>query len=174
MEFDKEKKDTGRDASEGAATKTRFQQSVADRSLVINNDNTVAPVIIEELDESTITSMKVDMSEFVEAKALQIRKVENIIISNCTIPVMCNPNKTSLESEEQGMSFTVDEEDRLTEQFLNGELTFCEYSSKMDQDVDTEIMENDILRYNLLFRFFLFCFQWKYQDYIHNPIYIYL
>ncbi|XP_071625567.1 general transcription factor 3C polypeptide 3-like [Temnothorax longispinosus] len=40
------------------------------------------------------------------------------------------------------------EEDRLTKQFLNGELTFSEYSSRMDQypDIDLEMTESDASR----------------------------
>ena len=51
--------------------------------------------------------------------------------------------------EDQDMLLTIDEEDQLTKQFLNGELTFSEYSSRMDQDTDLEMIENDTSRYGL-------------------------
>lgn len=139
-----------RELPEKAVMDSKFEKSTANKSLVINNDSTVAPVIIEELDENAINSMDVDISEFVEAKALQIREVENIIIPNYIPSTSCNSNKDASDMEEQDTtSLTVDEEDQLTKQFLNGELTFTEYSSRMDQDVDLETMESDISRYDL-------------------------
>lgn len=124
-------------------------QLMNDNKLVISDDSTVAPVIIEELDENAINSMDVDISEFVEAKALQIQEVENIIPSY-TLSQSCSSIKDLAmdTDQDQDMSLTADEEDRLTKQFLNGELTFCEYSSKMDQDINLEMSENDAPRYN--------------------------
>lgn len=113
----------------------------------ISENNTVAPVIIEELDESAINSMDMDINEFVEAKALQIREVTDII-PNCAFSSLYNSNKDVMDVEDQDTSLTADEEDRLTKQFLNGELTFSEYSSRMDQDIDLETVESDTSRYD--------------------------
>ncbi|XP_011861817.1 PREDICTED: general transcription factor 3C polypeptide 3 [Vollenhovia emeryi] len=111
-----------------------------------SGDGSVAPVIIEELDENAIGSMDVDINEFVEARALQINEVTDVI-PNCTLsPSPCNRTKVTVDTEEQDTSLTADEEDRLTKQFLNGELTFSEYSSRMDQDIDLETIENDASR----------------------------
>lgn len=116
-------------------------------SLAINENSSVAPVIIEELDESAISSMNMDINEFVEAKALQIKEVTDVI-SNTFSPPMYNCNKDNMDAEDQDMSLTADEEDQLTKQFLNGELTFSEYSSRMDQDIDPEMIENDTSKYD--------------------------
>lgn len=129
-----------------AAMEVEFEGSTVSDSLAIS-ENSVAPVIIEELDESAISSMDMDINEFVEAKALQIKEVTDVISNSTFSPSMCNSNKDVADAEDQDTSLTVDEEDRLTKQFLNGELTFSEYSSRMDQDTDLEAIENDTPRY---------------------------
>ncbi|XP_076755892.1 general transcription factor 3C polypeptide 3 isoform X2 [Xylocopa sonorina] len=114
--------------------------------MTVNEGSTIAPVIIEELDENALDNMNVDIAEFVEAKALEIKDIpENVITnvyseqSNCTMDV-------TLEAENQDILLTPEEEDQLTKQFLNGELTFSEYSSRMDQDIDLETAETDSSR----------------------------
>ncbi|XP_076755883.1 general transcription factor 3C polypeptide 3 isoform X1 [Xylocopa sonorina] len=115
-------------------------------NMTVNEGSTIAPVIIEELDENALDNMNVDIAEFVEAKALEIKDIpENVITnvyseqSNCTMDV-------TLEAENQDILLTPEEEDQLTKQFLNGELTFSEYSSRMDQDIDLETAETDSSR----------------------------
>ncbi|XP_018312219.1 general transcription factor 3C polypeptide 3 [Mycetomoellerius zeteki] len=127
------------------AMEVQLEKSTADDSLAVSRNSNVAPVIIEELDESAINSMDMDLNEFVEAKALQIRDVTDVI-PNSTFSLSCNFNKDNMDIEDQDMLLTTDEEDQLTKQFLNGELTFSEYSSRMDQDTDLEMIENDISR----------------------------
>lgn len=148
MERDTNKATINMDVIEEAAMDVEVEKSTVNDSLIINDNSTVAPVIIEELDENAINSMAMDMNEFVEAKALQIQEVKDVI-SNYTPSPSCSSNKDIMDTEEQDMSLTADEEDRLTKQFLNGELTFSEYSSRMDQDIDVETVENDNSRYDL-------------------------
>ncbi|XP_071560838.1 general transcription factor 3C polypeptide 3-like isoform X1 [Temnothorax nylanderi] len=133
------------DVVEKTAMEVEGEKSTADDSLAISENSSVAPVIIEELDESAISSMDMDINEFVEAKALQIKEVTDVI-PNCAFSLSCNYNKDIADAEDQDTSLTADEEDRLTKQFLNGELTFSEYSSRMDQDIDLETIESDASR----------------------------
>lgn len=81
----------------------------------------IAPVIIEELE----SGQDVNMEDFVEASALEIHEVE---MAEEDIEV----------SEEEDSTLTLEEEDKLTKQFLNGELTFSEYSSRMDPEIDAD------------------------------------
>lgn len=134
------------DVSEKAAMEAQVEKSTADNDLAISENSSVAPVIIEELDENAIDSLDMDINEFVEAKALQVKEVPDVI-PNCTFSSSCRCNKDIVDAEDQDTSLTADEEDRLTKQFLNGELTFSEYSSRMDQDIDLETIENDTSRY---------------------------
>jgi len=133
------------DVIEKIAMEVQLEKSTAD-DLAVSGNNNVASVIIEELDESAISSMDMDINEFVEAKALQIRDVTDVIPNSIFSP-SCNFNKDNME--DQDVLLTIDEEDQLTKQFLNGELTFSEYSSRMDQDTDLETIENDTSRYGL-------------------------
>lgn len=148
MECDASKITINMDIIEEAAMDVELEKSTVNDSIVINDDSTVAPVIIEELDEGAINSMDMDINEFIEAKALQIEEVKDII-PNYTPSSSGNSNKDIMDTEDQDMLLTADEEDRLTKQFLNGELTFSEYSSRMDQDIDVEAIENDNSRYDL-------------------------
>ncbi|CAL1681922.1 unnamed protein product [Lasius platythorax] len=148
MECDASKVTINMDIIEEAAMDVELEKSTVDDSLVINDNSTVAPVIIEELDESAINSMDMDINEFVEARALQIQEVKDVI-PNYTSSPSCSSNKDIMDTEDQDMLLTADEEDRLTKQFLNGELTFSEYSSRMDQDIDVETAENDNSRKNI-------------------------
>lgn len=147
MECDASKVTINMDIIEEAAMDVELEKSTVDDSLVINDNSTVAPVIIEELDESAINSMDMDINEFVEARALHIQEVKDVI-PNYTPSPSCSSNKDIMDTEDQDMLLTADEEDRLTKQFLNGELTFSEYSSRMDQDIDVETAENDNSRYD--------------------------
>jgi len=135
------------DIIEKTTMEVELEKSTADDSMVISGNSSVAPVIIEELDESAINSMNMDINEFVEAKALQIREVMDVN-PNSKFSLSCNSNKDNMDVEDQDTSLTADEEDQLTKQFLNGELTFSEYSSRMDQDIDLEMIENDTSRYD--------------------------
>lgn len=116
--------DTNADISDKS---TILIKQTSRENLVI--ESTVAPVIIEELDDDAVKSM--DMNEFVEAKAL---KLEDDTI------IHASSHKDIILSQDQdtAASLTADEEDQLTKQFLNGELTFSEYSSRMDDDRDLD------------------------------------
>ncbi|XP_024880355.1 general transcription factor 3C polypeptide 3-like [Temnothorax curvispinosus] len=134
------------DVVKKTAMEVEREKSTADDSLAISkNSSSVAPVIIEELDESAISSMDMDINEFVEAEVLQIKEVTDVVPNRAFSP-SCNYNKDIVDAEDQDTSLTADEEDRLTKQFLNGELTFSEYSSRMDQDIDLETIESDASR----------------------------
>lgn len=150
MESNAIKEDINTDTPEEATMDVSFGEIAGNNKLIIDDNSTVVPVIIEELDENAINTMDVDMSEFVEAKALQIQEVKNVIIPRYTLSTSCSSSKdVAMDTDqEQDVLLTTDEEDRLTRQFLNGELTFCEYSSKMDQDVESETLENDAPRYD--------------------------
>lgn len=142
---------------ENVTMEVELEPSTENDNLVISNNSTVAPVIIEELDENAINSMDMDINEFVEAQALQIQEVNKTL--NYTAPSSCRSNK-DVDTEDQETSLTPDEEDQLTKQFLNGELTFSEYSSKMDQDIDMETVENGNTRYdltNIIYIHIFFC-----------------
>ncbi|EFN71324.1 General transcription factor 3C polypeptide 3 [Camponotus floridanus] len=134
------------DVVKETAMDVELEKSTVNDNLVIN-DNSNVTVIIEELDENAINSMDMDINEFVEAKALQVQEVKDV--PNYTSSPSCSSNKDIMDAEDQDMSLTADEEEQLTKQFLNGELTFSEYSSRMDQDIDVETIENDNSRKNI-------------------------
>lgn len=112
--------------------------NVAHDDTLIVNKSVLVPVIIEELDESAINDMDVDMGEFVEAKALKYQVIFEKANRNLgpVEPPSINEDKVDttdtdvLEEQETESS----REDQLTQQFLNGELTFTEYSLKMDNN----------------------------------------
>ncbi|XP_043684851.1 general transcription factor 3C polypeptide 3 [Vespula pensylvanica] len=113
--------------------------------MILDHDTNVMPIIIEELDESAINSMDMDMTEFIEAKALEVQDVSETIIPSYTYSRQSSPvNDIVMEIDDQNVLLTAEEEDRLTKQFLNGELTFSEYSSKMDENPELEISDTDI------------------------------
>ncbi|XP_046751387.1 general transcription factor 3C polypeptide 3 [Diprion similis] len=120
------------------------RDSSSESEVIIESDTSLAPVIIEELDQNAITWMDVDMTEFVEAEALEIQEIgdDNNVINpeqkNETVTSKENLNPESTDDPEESDRFHVDEEDRLTKQFLNGELTFSEYSLRMDEGIETE------------------------------------
>ncbi|XP_011298657.1 general transcription factor 3C polypeptide 3 isoform X2 [Fopius arisanus] len=97
----------------------------------------IAPVIIEELEEGQMVDMDVDIDEFVEASALEIHEVETI--EELPDPAVMTHADIDLElsEEDEGLDSVLspEEEDKLTKQFLNGELTFTEYSSRMDHGI---------------------------------------
>lgn len=117
-------------------------------SVMIDEGSLLAPVIIEELDESAITSMDVDMTEFVEAKALKFQDIQDNDLSSeeCSKDSQENSTLAAADDPEESDRLPVDEEDRLTKQFLNGELTFSEYSSRMDRGIDSEPTELESVR----------------------------
>lgn len=114
--------------------------------MAFDEKSAIAPVIIEELDESALNNMNVDITEFIEAQALEIEDVPQNVISNVYSRQSTSAMDITTEEEDHDLLITADEEDQLTKQFLNGELTFSEYSSRMDQDVDLETAEFDFSR----------------------------
>ncbi|XP_036144134.1 uncharacterized protein LOC105834969 isoform X2 [Monomorium pharaonis] len=148
MECNTNKENLNIDVVEKTVMEVEFavEKSINNDSLVINDNSSVASVIIEELDESAINSMDMDINEFVEARALEIKEVADVIPNYSIFSPSCNSNKDVVDVEDQDTTLTADEEDQLTKQFLNGELTFSEYSSRMDQDIDQETIENDTFR----------------------------
>lgn len=114
--------------------------------MAFDEKSAIAPVIIEELDENALNNMNVDMTEFIEAQALEIEDVPQNVISDVYSRQSTSAMDITTEEEGHDLLITADEEDQLTKQFLNGELTFSEYSSRMDQDVDLETAELDFSR----------------------------
>ena len=106
-----------------------------DDPLVANRKSVLAPVIIEELDESAINEMNMDIGEFVEAKALKFQAVSEKINRSLGPVEPPSINEDAIDiidiAEEQD-TVEASREDQLTQQFLNGKLTFTEYSLKMD------------------------------------------
>ncbi|XP_076233596.1 general transcription factor 3C polypeptide 3 [Calliopsis andreniformis] len=113
---------------------------------IVNEKSALAPVIIEELDENALSNMDVDMTEFVEAKALEIKDISQNVVPDIYSEQSSSITDVTVDTENQEVLLTTDEEDQLTKQFLNGELTFSEYSSRMDQDIDLETTEIDSTR----------------------------
>ena len=109
----------------------------------VNEESTLASVIIEELDENALSKMNVDMAEFVEARALEMKDITPDVVSDVYSEQSNSAMDVTADVEDQDILLTTEEEDRLTKQFLNGELTFSEYSSRMDQDIDAETVEAD-------------------------------
>lgn len=114
--------------------------------MAFDEKSAIAPVIIEELDENALNNMNVDITEFIEAQALEIEDVPQNVISDVYSRQSTSGMDITTEEEDHDLLITADEEDQLTKQFLNGELTFSEYSSRMDQDVDLETAEFDFSR----------------------------
>lgn len=114
--------------------------------MAFDEKSAIAPVIIEELDENALNNMNVDMTEFIEAQALEIEDVPQNVISDVYSRQSTSAMDITTEEEDHDLLITADEEDQLTKQFLNGELTFSEYSSRMDQDIDLETAEFDFSR----------------------------
>lgn len=121
-------------------------QKLKDKNMAFDEKSAIAPVIIEELDENALNNMNVDMTEFIEAQALEIEDVPQNVISDVYSRQSTSAMDITTEEEGHDLLITADEEDQLTKQFLNGELTFSEYSSRMDQDVDLETAELDFSR----------------------------
>lgn len=133
-----------RNADESTAELTDLPRSSGE-SLVAEN-GFVAPIVIEELDESAVCAMNVDMNEFVETTALHVRELTDVCPPSTSRDSVA---RDGFDAEDRDASLTADEEDCLTKQFLNGELTFTEYSSRMDRDVDVETMDLDDARRNV-------------------------
>ncbi|XP_076638153.1 general transcription factor 3C polypeptide 3 isoform X3 [Colletes latitarsis] len=120
-----------------------LSSSACKDNMTLNETSTIASVIIEELDENALSNMNVDMTEFVEANALEIKDLTQDIIPDTYSEQSSSVMDVTIDVEDQDILLTADEEDKLTKQFLNGELTFSEYSLQMDQGVDVETLETD-------------------------------
>ncbi|XP_043485979.1 general transcription factor 3C polypeptide 3-like isoform X1 [Polistes fuscatus] len=121
----------------------KSNEQMKENIMILEHDKNAMPIIIEELDENAIDSMDMDMTEFKEAKALKVHDVSETIISS----YMCSQEGSSvndilMEIDDQNMILI--EEERLTKQFVNGEVTFSEYSSKIIETPDPEISDIDI------------------------------
>ncbi|KAK2580192.1 hypothetical protein KPH14_012456 [Odynerus spinipes] len=113
--------------------------------VIIDHDSNAIPIIIEELDESAINSMDMDMTEFIEANALEVQDMSEAILPSYTCSQPSSPgNDIVMDIDDRNVLLTPEEEDRLTKQFLNGELTFSEYSSRMDEAPDLEVSDMDV------------------------------
>lgn len=108
-------------------------------SFIMDDSAVLAPVEIELLDPTSIDN--IDMGEFVEAQAIKIHQiseelaVDSVKIIDCTQPEELDVEETSV--------LTAEEENLLTKQFLNGELTFSEFTERIDRDTDIEGEESE-------------------------------
>lgn len=144
--MDLEAEASGSEADDTTPLIIDLPSSSSKSSIIVGDGATLAPVIIEELQESQIQD--VNMSEFVEARALELHEV----ISNRSMEVDNDDAElhalgleiTDMEDHE---NLTATEEDILTHQFINGELTFSEYSSRMDRNLDLEGTETESSRF---------------------------
>ncbi|XP_057339221.1 general transcription factor 3C polypeptide 3 [Microplitis mediator] len=114
--------------------------SETNKDIIMETNSEIVPVIIEELEPSQVAALKVDINEFVDANTLEV----------CELPSGNNDNDTAenneddnlvideiqLSDEDDNEVMTPEEEARLTRQFLNGELTFSEFTSLMDRGID--------------------------------------
>lgn len=114
--------------------------SETNKDIIMETNSEIIPVIIEELEPSQVAALKVDINEFVDANTLEV----------CELPSGNNNNDTAenneddnlvideiqLSDEDDNEVMTPEEEARLTRQFLNGELTFSEFTSLMDRGID--------------------------------------
>lgn len=123
-------------------------ESSVQNTIIMGHDTSLAPVIIEELEESEIAD--VNMSEFVEARALKVRRVGDSIADDGEVHTNefgVDPLPLDTSDVEDHDVLTPEEEDLLTTQFLNGELTFSEYSLRMDKSIDLEGAEAENARF---------------------------
>ncbi|XP_058794827.1 general transcription factor 3C polypeptide 3-like isoform X4 [Phymastichus coffea] len=115
----------------------------------MDNNAVLAPVEIEELDPESINKMNLNMGEFIEAEAIKIHNIpDQLSVSQPVQYVDYNQlnepmTDTMTDTEEQNL-LSVEEENLITKQFLNGELTFSEFTEKMDQGVEIELEEIEI------------------------------
>ncbi|XP_043277638.1 general transcription factor 3C polypeptide 3 isoform X2 [Venturia canescens] len=135
----------GNKAEDETSLMMELPSSPSKSSMVVGETASLAPVIIEELEESEM--LDVNMSEFVEAKALKVYEV----IDHKSMEV--DDDEAELQAlgleisdMEDHDALTATEEDILTHQFINGELTFSEYSSRMDKNLDLEGTELETTR----------------------------
>lgn len=88
----------------------------------VDADEMMVPIEVEEVDR-----MNVDMGEFIEAKTIRIHKIPE------------NSEVFELESFTNNPNNEDDEDENLiTQKFLNGEVSFSEYTMGIDQDSDEE------------------------------------
>lgn len=103
-----------------------------DTEEVMEPTGEIAPVIIEEL--SQVDALRVDINEFVEATICHLppdgsnrdEEDNNLVIET---------GGASDDDDNQAM-MTPEEEARITRQFLNGEMSFSDFSMLMDRGAD--------------------------------------
>ncbi|CAG5083170.1 Similar to GTF3C3: General transcription factor 3C polypeptide 3 (Homo sapiens), partial [Cotesia congregata] len=107
----------------------------------------IAPVIIEEL--SQVDALRVDINEFVEATICHLpadssnrdEEDNNLVIET-----------GQASDDEDNQTMTPEEEARITRQFLNGEMSFSDFSLLMDRGADgdpQQVAENQNRRLQL-------------------------
>jgi general transcription factor 3C polypeptide 3 (transcription factor C subunit 4) len=115
--------------------------SIMSQDSFVSNTTILAPVEIEELDASSINQMNFDMGEFVEAEAIKIDKIPEQLSLDSVEYLNYNHLDETVSDIEEQTTLSSEEENLLTKQFLNGELTFSEFTVRMDQDIDNEVEE---------------------------------
>lgn len=102
------------------------------------------PVVIEELHHTE--DRGIEMEEFVEAEPIHVEQLNHLEADNENISYGNPDDVTEYETAE--VVFNVDEtvEDKLTKQFISGEISFLEYSSTLDREGDFESSDLDMVK----------------------------
>ena len=110
------------------------------QNFILSDDSVLAPVVIEEIDVTSINQLNYDMNEFVEAEAIKIHKMPESIKNtvNVSEEYIENFQTDEVSDMDEYSMLTTEEENLLTNQFLNGELTFSEFTQRVDQDIAAE------------------------------------
>lgn len=110
------------------------------QNFILSDDSVLSPVVIEEIDVTSINQLNYDMNEFVEAEAIKIHKMPESIKNtvNVSEEYIENFQTDEVSDMDEYSMLTTEEENLLTNQFLNGELTFSEFTQRVDQDIAAE------------------------------------
>ncbi|KAJ8665208.1 hypothetical protein QAD02_006870 [Eretmocerus hayati] len=110
---------------------------------IMDGSAVLVPVEIEELDVASLDRMNLNMGEFIEAEAIPIHKIPEKVVSsgkhiNDAHKIAQAEQVTDHDDQN---TLSAQEEFALTQKFLNGELTFSEFTVRMDQDIEIQVEE---------------------------------
>lgn len=115
------------------------------KHFIMDESAVLAPVEIEELDPESINQMDLNMGEFIEAEAIKIHNIPNQLSATQSMEYLdCTQTEEPTTDVDEQNVLSAEEENLITKQFLNGELTFTEFSKRMDQGVEIELEEIEI------------------------------
>lgn len=123
----------------------QLSQSPENSGMIIDEESILAPVIIEELEESEIRTMDVDINEFVEAKALEVCQVTDTDEIDEDTELITD-YEVDMSDNEDNRGLTQEEEVRWVKRYINGEVTFSEYSKQIFVNNDEEAADADEMR----------------------------